>query len=218
MEKKILQSLDIWSWYCSKIYLHCVYLFLFTQTKYLLCYETILEYLKAFDDYASKKSYQNVAEIGKAKQETKKKKKEDAASAIYGNQDIVKEFKKEVEEKEKGKDEASLGASNIPSGASNMSPTVKAPASNMPSKSERGARASSKTTPSSKRNSAPIKTKPLVLSSTKPKLTGKARPKSTIDGKSPRPSGAEGGSAAKKSVKKEQLYQNVVFDESNTQF
>ena len=185
----------------------------------MFCYETILEYLKAFDDYASKKSYQNVAEMSKTKEETKKK-EEHAASAIYGNQDIVKEFKKEAKAIEEGKDESLSGASNmtpdasnIPSGASNMSSKVKVSASNMPSKS--GARRSAKVTPSSKRKSAPINAKPMVLS-TKPKPTGRARPKTTRDGRSAKPSGTDGGSAPKKSVKKEQLYQNVVFDENDT--
>ena len=164
--------------------------------------------------------------MSKPKKETKKK-KEDAASVIYDNQDIVKELKKKAEAMEDGKDKAFSDASNAPSdasnmppGASNMSSKVKVPISNMPSKG--GARTSAKTTPSSKRKSAPINAKPMVLS-TKPKPTGRARPKTTRDGRSAkpsgtdgRPSGTDGGSAPKKSVKKEQLYQNVVFDENDT--
>ena len=164
----------------------------------MLCYETILEYLKAFDDYASKKSYQNVAELSKPKQGSKKmkeKKKKQDDAVIYGNQETIQELKKEAEAKQDGK-----GA-------------VADCASNMPSKSEDAGAA--KSTPSSRRKSAPIKTKPMVLSK-KPKPTGKARPKTTIDGRSARPSGEEGatdGGVTPKGLKKqEQLYQNMTFD------
>ena len=161
----------------------------------MLCYETILEYLKAFDDYASKKSYQNVAEIGKPKQKTKTEKKEDDA-VIYGNQETIQELKKEAETNEDGRSEAPNGASNIPS--KNEAPGL------------------AESSPSSRRKSAPIKTKPMVLSK-KPKPSGRARPKTTIDGRSAKPSGEERGTDVgappKKSIKKqEQLYENMTFD------
>ncbi|XP_072024594.1 uncharacterized protein [Amphiura filiformis] len=122
-----------------------------TPAKYLFCYETILEYLKAFDDYASKKSYQNVMDVKKdtkKPKEPKKKKKQDDA-VIYGNQETIQEIKKKSEtekEKKSSKDDMPQGASNVPSkseaskaskneassGVNNVSPSATAKGATLP--------------------------------------------------------------------------------------
>ncbi|XP_072047327.1 receptor-type tyrosine-protein phosphatase kappa-like [Amphiura filiformis] len=88
-----------------------------TAAKYLFCYETILDYLKAFDDYASKKAYQNI-NVGKAKQI----KDDDNNDVQYDNVmrsalvlDTV-ETKGSKERKQK-EDEKNEGAANLSTGS-----------------------------------------------------------------------------------------------------
>ena len=197
-----------------------------------------MEYLKAFDDYANKKSYQNVADIKKdvkkSKEPTKKKKQDDAV--IYGNQETIKELKKQSE---KDKDQRSESgdmppvASNVPdksyTPSAKESPVVSKRAT-LPalSKTDTSSRVSpsdarkatlpaygrsetaAKLSPSSKRKSTPP-----VVSKIKP---SKSRPK-TYHEKSAKPITQNGDkegadvSGPKKNVRKdEQLYQNVTFE------
>ncbi|XP_072047180.1 uncharacterized protein [Amphiura filiformis] len=135
-----------------------------TPTKYLFCYETILEYLKAFDDYASKKSYQNVMDVKKDLKEVKepKKKKKQDDAVIYGNQETINEIKKSSEA-EKQKESAN---GDMPQGASNIH--SKSEASESPSKSESSSAGGNLSPSTAKKPTLPVANKDEATSKPSP--------------------------------------------------
>ena len=159
------------------------------QAKYLFCYDTIQDYLKAFDDYSNSKQNQ-VKDVKKPKQTEAEEEADD--KHLYDNVASIEAHKKDKKsiKKERKQDAKKEGATNAPA-ASEEKPAAENAA---------------KTVPETKSDQPPeIKTKsPGTKGLGKAAAEGGGTPKGSVKGSK---------KFARKSTKKQdQLYENIMQD------